>query len=248
MLKAISEGKLPFGPGGPGGFGGKGGPEGGFGFEFGGEEDHGFVGPGGCRGPFECEKYCKQNPQDCSEAFGHEEGGEVVRDQFGREFRVGGCPPGEYPGVNDQGEPSCIRPEKGGRFEGPSQPRFERFRQDESKFVGPGGCRTKAECEAQFRNNPDAFKSSFGSEFRPPEGFEKGDFQPPADFNQPFQPGNFRPPEGGNFQPPPGGDFGNFRPPEGFSQPPGGFEGSGFNQPPPEGSFNQPPSGFFVRR
>ena len=227
MLKAISEGKAPsFGGKGGSGFGGEGGPEGGFGFgDFGGDEDHGFVGPGGCRGPAECDAYCSKNPEECSKAFGREEGGERVRDQFGREFRVNAnnCPPGEYPGVNDRGQPSCIRPESGSR--GFSQPRnFERFRPDESKFIGPGGCKTKAECEAQFRNNPDAFKSSFGSEFRPPENF-----RPQADFNQPNQP--FPPPSGdfGNYQPPPSGDFGNY-------------------QPPPEGGLSQPPSGFFVKR
>ncbi len=271
-LKALSEGRLPS-FGGPGGFGDRGsGADFGFSGGFGEEEDHGFVGPGGCRGPFECESYCKQNPEECSQAFGHEEGGERVRDQFGREFSVGG---------GDEG------------FKDGPQPRnFERFRQDESKFVGPGGCTTKSECEAQFRNNPEAFKSSFGSEFRPPPGFEGRSppqgFQPPSGFNQPNQPfpqqsgnfqppqggdfGNFRPPEGGNFPPP--GDFGNFRPPEGgsFNQPPGDFQppsgfnpppgdfgnfqpppsgfDSGFSQPPPEGSggFSQPPSGFFVGR
>ncbi len=263
MLKSLAEGKLPsFGPG---GFGGEGGPEFGFGGFGGEEEDHSFVGPGGCSGPAECEAYCSKNPEDCKQAFGREEGGERVRDQFGREFRVNAndCPPGEYPGKNDKGEQSCIRPESGSREF--SQPRnFERFKQDQSRFVGPGGCTTKAECEAQFRNNPEAFKSSFGSEFRPPPGFDEGlkgevdrrGVQPPSGFDS----GNFRPPEGGNYPPP--GDYGNFRPPEGsgFNQPPGGFQPpSGGNYPPPGdygnyqppsggGGFSQPPSGAFVSR
>lgn len=235
-------------------------------------------GPGGCRTPEECKNFCHrpENVEACVE-FGVKHGavkeGEVRK--MLQEFRENKDRFDEMRGEFESRRKEFE--ERGKRFEAESREGRRAFDDKFEGFMGrpdfgnegPGGCKSREECESLCRDNPEKCFGDRGrgetrrEEVRPENfkggpDFDRKNFSPEQmkeqmkRFERPRMPNdNFEPREG-MMRPPQQGEFkmsseGEFRqmPPGDFR--PGSFEGmppQGGSFPPP-GSFT-PPSGSFT--
>lgn len=201
--------------GGPEGFGG---PPGGF------EE---FAGPGGCRGPEECARYCTEHPDEC-QGFGPPQGnGRDFGQERAIEMREFEIPPGM----------PCTTPEECHRLFQENPEQFRPMMQGSQGELPEG---------VQY-GPPPGFPGEGPNEFRP-ESFENRQ-QMELQYREQYQgtpgqlpglppPEGFRPPEG-SYYPPPSDDY-----PKGGES----YQTGENYQPPPETPRSEPVSELPVNR
>lgn len=203
-------------------------------------------GPGGCKGPEECEAYCSSpdHSEECM-AFAVESGMMDPREmermkremaEFERFGGPGGMHDGDFgpgPGgfMPPHGEFEMSREFDGGEFEGEFEfevfdDHYEEFSHEDfdnfspenfEEFMPEGFENFKPE---DMEHMQEEFKEFMPEEFKDfrPEDFQ--DFMPPQDFPAPEHFENFRPTDESSHGV---GEFNDFKPPEGFIPPPDGF-------------------------
>lgn len=161
-----------------------------------GQQSGGFAGPGGCKGPQECDNFCRDNPEECTEWC--EENPDICK----------GAPPQSIP---QQGGPG----EFGSRAASGSQP--QEFGGQGSRSSGSAqacvGCLNNGVCDIGECSECGDCRSGTGFT-GPSSNIRQG---PQQGFNQPQQQESNRQPQGN--QP---GFQEEFRPPQQTNQPPQG--------------------------